>query len=89
MRNKISRIWDEQGNWVQEQKGIVETFCKHFNNIYSGMGGIPNDILRTRILELNTPTLGSQQVEWLDRLFTPKEIKEAAFQIDPLESSKS
>ena len=35
---------------------------------------------------MHIPTIGTHQEEWLNRPFSPEEIKEAAFQIGPLKA---
>ena len=86
IRNRVQGIQNENRIWVKDHKGFSKTFCNHFRNIFTSQDNRQEDLIKNRIMDLNMPFLGPDQLEWLNSPFSPEEIKIAAFQFGPLKA---
>ena len=85
LNNKIQGVWNEQRVWVDLHRDMASDFCNFYRKFFPP-DVIQEELIKNRINGLNIPKLSPEQLEWLDKPFTAREIKEAAFQIGPFKS---
>ena len=86
IRRRIHGIFNIQGEWVEDHKGISKIFYDYFRSVFSKPDTISEDSIITRLRSLKIPLLNDTHKEWLSEPLKPDEVKIAAFQIGPLKA---
>ncbi|XP_074290940.1 uncharacterized protein LOC141617673 [Silene latifolia] len=88
-RNFIHGIKGDDGNWVYDPSEVSRAFQQYFMGLY-GANSLLGD---TECLEVEdeifrgvTKSLTNDDVDWLRKSFTAKEVRTAGFQMGPLKS---
>ncbi|KAF7143851.1 hypothetical protein RHSIM_Rhsim05G0174100 [Rhododendron simsii] len=78
-RNFISGVQDPNGNWREGQDAIANEFVNYFQSLFQTEGANPNN----EVVESIQARVTDQMNTSLTRQFSPLEIRQALFDIDP------
>lgn len=75
--NRISRIKDKNGNWVEDSTGVRRSFEDYFRNLFRSSGNRD----WTNLLDCISPSITSKMNDVLTKPIEDDEIHEMAFQM--------
>ena len=76
--NQINRLKDEEGKWVEWERGLPELICNHFRNLFTA-----EPTIREEIIECVPQTITDIQNVELQKPVTADEVKNAIFSMHP------
>lgn len=78
-RNRITKLLDSMGNWVESEEGIEALASEYFANLFTA--SVPQD--REEAFRFTTAKVSQEMNEMLIREPTDEEIRKAMFAIHP------
>ena len=86
IKRRIPRLFNNQGQWIENQEGIANTFLEHFKVLFTEHEPVHEQEIKRKITSLNIPKLIETHLDVLNKPFTAKKMKTIAFQIRPLKT---
>ena len=79
VRNKIVDLHDEAGNWITEDNGVERVAVEYFENLFNTIFPSEFDSFLVDVI----PGITTQMNQWLLRVATEDEVRQALFMMHP------
>ena len=81
INNRVVRIRQELGQWLEDDESIRTHVREHFKNLYQMPEEMSKEDILRKLDSYNLPGLSFIHRQELDKDFTEKEVKDAVFQL--------
>ncbi|KAK3211112.1 hypothetical protein Dsin_015818 [Dipteronia sinensis] len=82
--NRLSGLFDDNGQWTESKKGLEEIICRYFSNLYESSS--PNLERINAVLEGVHAKLSDQMARFLGMKFSEADVQKAVFDMSPIKA---